>query len=93
MLKGTFTASIGAGMVIILAGCAPAAQTVWLHSSYTPQLWAQDSYECERQAQAGGMSVGVPIGGMVVGVPMGGYTDQAVMQRCLEARGWRLTYR
>ena len=39
------------------------------------------------------MSVGVPIGGMVVGVPMGGYTDQAVMQRCLEARGWRLTYR
>ena len=87
-----FRSELVVGM-IVLAGCATTVRPYWINPAYTPQLWARDSYECERQAQAGGMSVGVPVGGMVVGVPMGGYTDQAVMQRCLEARGWRLTYR
>ena len=81
-------------LVPLLVGCAPTAQRVWLHHGYTPQRWARDSYECERQAQVSGLTAGVPLGGgLVVGIPMGGYTDEQVMSRCLEARGWRLTYR
>ena len=81
-------------VIVILAGCAPGARPYWLHQASTPQLWARDSYECERQAQIPGMAAGVPIGsGIVVGVPMGTTTDSGVMQRCLEARGWRLVYR
>lgn len=81
-------------LVPLLTSCAPTLQKVWLRPDYTPQLWARDSFECERLAQVPGLVAGVPIGGgLVAGVPMGSRTDDQVMARCLEARGWRLTYR
>ena len=80
-------------LVALVASCAPTHQAVWRHHGYTPELWARDSFECERIAQVPGMMVGMPVGGMVAGVPLGSSTDQQVMGQCLQSRGWVLTWR
>lgn len=77
--------------VVLLAGCA-ARRTVWTHPGYTPQLWARDSYECERDAQQPGAVLGHQVGNVIAMIPTGPVTDQQMMARCLKARGWTLVY-
>ena len=38
-------------LVLLTGGCA---KTVYRHPNYTPQRWAQDSYECERDMRQSG---------------------------------------
>jgi hypothetical protein len=61
------------------AGCAG---VVYRHPAYTPQLWARDSYECERDArQSGSFGTGI-LGGMAI---------RDSYDRRLAARGWTKT--
>lgn len=63
-------------MVLLLTGCA---SIVYRHPNYTPQLWARDSYECERDArQSGYFGTGI----------MAQINFQNFYDRCLAARGW-----
>jgi hypothetical protein len=62
--------------LVLLAGCA---KVVYRHPNYTPQLWARDSYECERDArQSGYFGTGLA----------GALNMQDFFERCLAARGW-----
>jgi hypothetical protein len=63
--------------VVMLFGCAPA--TVWVHREYTPEKWAKDSYECERDARQSGY-FGTGISGSI--------NMQNFFNRCLESKGW-----
>ena len=64
---------------VLQAGCA---RVVYRHPEYTPQRWARDSYECERDARQSGY-----FGGGIAGaMEMQGFYD-----RCLAARGWAKT--
>jgi hypothetical protein len=65
--------------VLIALGCA---RTNYRHPDYTPQLWARDSYECERDArQSGYFGAGI----------LGGMEIRNFYDRCLAARGWTKT--
>ena len=61
---------------VLQVGCA---RVMYRHPEYTPQLWARDSYECERDARQSGY-----FGGGIMGaINMRDFKD-----RCLTARGW-----
>ncbi len=64
---------------VLQAGCG---SVVYRHPNYTPQLWARDSYECERDARQSGYYGG----GISGAINMREFYD-----RCLAARGWTKT--
>ncbi len=64
-----------AALVLALAACA---RTMYRHPDYTPQKWATDSYECERDMrQSGYFGTGI----------YGAMNRQEFFDRCLGARG------
>jgi hypothetical protein len=65
-----------ATMTIAYAGCG---RWVYHHPEYTPERWARDSYECERDARQSGYFGG----GMRGAIEFRNFQD-----RCLAARGW-----
>jgi len=66
-------------IVLIVLGLWGCAKTVYRHPDYTPQLWAKDSYECERDARQSGY-----YGGGIVGA----INFRKFYERCLYSRGW-----
>ena len=66
-------------VALVHAGCG---RVVYRHPNYTPQKWAQDSYECERDARQSGYFGGGIAGAMAM---------RDFYDRCLAARGWTKT--
>lgn len=63
-------------MALLLGGCAT---YTWRHPEYTPEKWARERYECERDArQSGYYGTGI----------YGAMNMQAFFERCLESKGW-----
>lgn len=60
----------------LVSGCAT---YTWRHPEYTPEKWARERYECERDArQSGYYGTGI----------YGAMNMQAFFERCLESKGW-----
>ena len=82
-------------LAMVLAGCTsikewaglaePVSGEVRYHNpNYSPELWAHDSYECEREARQPGRfdeTKGVA----------GAMELRQAEDRCLNARGWTVT--
>ena len=65
---------------LLMSGCA--TQTVWTHPDYTPEKWAKDRYECEKDArQSGYFGTGI----------VGSINMQNFFNGCLESKGWTKT--
>jgi len=61
---------------LLVSGCAT---YTWRHPEYTPEKWARERYECERDArQSGYFGTGI----------YGALNMQAFFERCLESKGW-----
>jgi hypothetical protein len=69
-------------VALALAGCTTTGP-VWLKAGATPQNFAVDKYECQRENQGG--AVAVPLGNSAVAVPV---TNWPLYNACMEARGW-----
>lgn len=79
LLKHTYIRILVVVLAVVHVGCA---RVVYRHPDYTPQLWARDSYECERDARQSGY-FGT---GSWATMEMRNFYD-----RCLAARGWTKT--
>ena len=66
-------------VAVVQVGCG---RVVYRNPKYTPQLWARDSYECERDARQSGYFGS----GIAAQLDMLDFYD-----RCLGARGWTKT--
>jgi hypothetical protein len=61
---------------LLVSGCAT---YTWRHPEYTPEKWARERYECEKDArQSGYYGTGI----------YGAMNMQAFFERCLESKGW-----
>jgi hypothetical protein len=61
----------------VVLGVVACARTMYRHPNYTPQRWATDSYECERDMrQTGSFGTG---------------DRPTFYERCLSVRGWTKT--
>ncbi len=76
MMRAVMNLALAFLLSALQVGCARA---VYRNPNYTPQLWARDSYECERDARQSGYYGGGILGAM----NMRDFYD-----RCLAARGW-----
>lgn len=66
-------------IMFVMLSCLGCANVVYRHPNYTPELWAKDSYECERDArQSGYYGTGI----------VGASNFRQFYDRCLYARGW-----
>jgi len=71
--------AIAVAVAVVQAGCS---RVVYRNPDYTPQLWARDSYECERDSrQSGYFGTGI----------LGQLNMLEFYDRCLAARGWTKT--
>ena len=74
---------MGKGLVVLgLLALTACSHIVYTNPNYTPELWAKDRYECERDArQSGYFGTGI----------YGALQMQGFFDRCMEARGWTKT--
>jgi hypothetical protein len=67
-------------IAVIQTGCGRA---MYRHPNYTPERWARDSYECERDTRQSGY-FGTGVAAQI--------NFQNFYDRCLAARGWTKTF-